>query len=114
MKRNIGDDGWAASMLQKRAAKLGTICTWLARVSSAEAATYLLRYQSSRLVHTARTTPATACGSALRAADATVGVTLESILGCELRGPWASGFGAPSAMDDLPSCVSPTQQTPRT
>lgn len=69
---------------------LSTVCSWLARFALAEAAPYLLRYQTSRLVFVVHTTTAEARENALAAAIGTVRVALEPTLGSDLDAATAS------------------------
>ncbi len=60
--------------------KLGGVCARIAQMPSGQAALYLLRFQSSRMIYTVRTTPLALCGDAIAHADRAIQATLECIL----------------------------------
>lgn len=82
MKSPAGNDTWCEVSVSKRVRELRDVCSWLTKLSSAHTAICLLRYQTSRMVFTAHTTPGDTWLRALAAADGTIQVALDSIVAC--------------------------------
>ena len=101
MKSPVGDSAWCSAYVQKRTVKLGGVCARIAQMTSGQAALYLLRYQSSRMIYTIRTTPLALCGDAIACADRTIQATLECILAEKLSPVQAERARLPTRLGGL-------------
>ena len=109
MKSPIGSPDFTEAYSRQRVAKIVDVYKSLSALPSRHAAFYLARYQGSRLTYLARTTPLSACGAALRMADAATQAFVQALMGHDIDDTLWQSASLPVRLGGLGlSLVAPT------